>query len=757
MEFAILGPLEVLDEHRCIEVSSAKERLVLAVLVVHAGEVVSADRLIEVLWGAQPPATAANTVQTYISRLRRVLEPDRAARAQDGVLRTRGQGYTLAVAPEVVDAVRFERFARAGREALAGDPQRAADTLRRGLALWRGEPLAEFGFELFAQAEITRLTELRAAALEDRVEADLALGRHSALCGELSRAVTEEPLRERLWSQLIRALYRCGRQADALGAYTRLREQLSEQLGIDPSPELVRLHEAVLAQRPDLDWRPPEPPPERQPTRRPAAPSTPAAAPAPEHLLPTGRAALAAHDWQRAVELLAAADQAGPMAAEDLEGLAEAAMWLGRHRESLAARQRAHHAFLQAGDRCRAAKAAVMLTLQHGGLQQISVASGWFQRAQRLLEDEPDCAAHGYLSWAATLMALSAGNHEACMEAARSTYEVGLRNGAPELQAIGLVYQGTVLIHRGQFTEGLARLDEGMAMAVGGDLQPVPTALIFCRTIHTCYELGDYRRAEEWTQAIQDCFERTGLTSFPGDCETHRVGIMVGRGAWVHAEQLARRACAGMECFDLLHVGLAFASIGEIRLRIGDLSGAEDAFTKAEELGACVLPGRARLQVLRGRPAAAAALVNSALAGEPWDRLGRTRLLPDQVSIALAVEDLDTARRAAAELAEAAQIYGSKALLAAAECARGELALAAGEGDPVQLLRRSVALWGDAWAPYEAARVQVLLARALDCAGNAEAARHERAAAHACFERLGAWLDAKAAAGPSTVGCVLTH
>jgi DNA-binding SARP family transcriptional activator len=192
-------------------------------------------------------------LQTYVSHLRRALEPDRAPRARDGVLRTRGQGYVLAIAPEAVDAVRFERLASDGHDALSSDPGRAAETLRAALALWRGEPLAEFGFELFAQAEIARLTELRAAVLEDRVEADLALGRHAALCGELIRAVVEQPLRERLWSQLIRALYRGGRQAEALGAYTRLRQQLAELLGIDPSPELVRLHEAVLAQRPDLD------------------------------------------------------------------------------------------------------------------------------------------------------------------------------------------------------------------------------------------------------------------------------------------------------------------------------------------------------------------------------------------------------------------------------------------------------------------------------------------------------------------------
>jgi DNA-binding SARP family transcriptional activator len=156
VEFAILGPLEVQDQHRRIEVPSAKERLLLAALVVHANEVVSADRLIEVLWGTTPPATAGNTLQTYVSHLRRALEPDRVPRARDGVLCTRGQGYVLAIAPEAVDAVRFERLASDGHDALPSDPGRAAETLRAALALWRGEPLAEFGFELFAQAGLPR-------------------------------------------------------------------------------------------------------------------------------------------------------------------------------------------------------------------------------------------------------------------------------------------------------------------------------------------------------------------------------------------------------------------------------------------------------------------------------------------------------------------------------------------------------------------------------------------------------------------------
>ncbi len=405
MEFAILGPLEVLDTHRHIEVSSAKERLLLAMLVVHANEVVSADRLIEVLWGAEPPATAANTLQTYVSHLRRALEPDRTPRTRDGVLRTRGQGYTLTVKPEAIDAVRFERLAREGRDALPSDPKRAAETLRGALALWRGEPLAEFGFELFAQAEITRLTELRAAVVEDRIEADLTLGRHAALCGELSQAVTEQPLRERLWSQLIRALYRCGRQGDALGAYSRLREHLREQLGIDPSPELVRLHEAVLAQRPGLDWRPPPP----QPT---GGSSVLGELPAAEKLLPAAHAALAAHNWQRAFDLLSQAAQLAPLTAEDLDGLAEAAYWSGRNREALSARQRAHHAYLQAGDHRRAAVTAVILTMQYRAFRQFAVSSGWFQRAQRLLEAEPECVEHGSLSWGAMIVALMMDDHE---------------------------------------------------------------------------------------------------------------------------------------------------------------------------------------------------------------------------------------------------------------------------------------------------------------------------------------------------------
>ncbi|MGH9230641.1 MAG: BTAD domain-containing putative transcriptional regulator [Acidimicrobiales bacterium] len=254
MEFRILGMLEVCDAGRPVEIGAAKERALLAELVLHANQIVSRDRLIEVVWGDTPPATAAATLNTYVSHLRSALEPGRAPRSRPGLLLTREPGYLLAVDPERVDALRFERLADEGRRELAaGDATTAAATLREGLGLWRGEALADFVYEPFAQAEATRLEELRLATLEQRVDADLALGRHHDLVAELRRLVDQHPLRERLWGQLMLALYRSGRQSEALRAYGELRDVLAEELGIDPSPALRRLEDDMLQQRLALD------------------------------------------------------------------------------------------------------------------------------------------------------------------------------------------------------------------------------------------------------------------------------------------------------------------------------------------------------------------------------------------------------------------------------------------------------------------------------------------------------------------------
>jgi DNA-binding SARP family transcriptional activator len=248
---ALLGPLVIVDGDG-VERSlpARKERAVLAILALRVGRVVSASELIAYLWGDNPPRSAAKTLQTYVSALRRVLPA--------GTIETTGGGYRLCVPPAQVDVVSFERLIRRGRQGgQAGDYVQAVALLEAALGLWRGEPLAELADQPAGVGEAARLVELRLAGEEELADSRLALGEHATLVGELEQAVAAEPLRERRWAQLMLALYRCGRQADALRAYQRLRAQLREQLGIEPGPEVRMLEERILLQKPDLDWQAP--------------------------------------------------------------------------------------------------------------------------------------------------------------------------------------------------------------------------------------------------------------------------------------------------------------------------------------------------------------------------------------------------------------------------------------------------------------------------------------------------------------------
>jgi len=253
MEFRILGPFEVREEGEALPLGGAKQRALLAVLLLHANEAVSADRLIDALWGERAPETAAHTLQVYVSQVRKALRS-----AEDGardVLVTRPPGYLLRVQTNELDLEIFKEQVEQGRRAMAeGDPAEAARLLAAGLDQWRGPPLEEFAYETFAQATIAKLEELRLSAIEDKIEADLALGRHPDLVGELQMLVAEHPLRDRLRAQYMLALYRSGRQAEALEAYREARRMLTEELGIDPAPELQRLERAILAQDPALEW-----------------------------------------------------------------------------------------------------------------------------------------------------------------------------------------------------------------------------------------------------------------------------------------------------------------------------------------------------------------------------------------------------------------------------------------------------------------------------------------------------------------------
>jgi DNA-binding transcriptional activator of the SARP family len=258
VELGILGPLELVGQAGKVRIGAAKERCVLAMLAVNRGVVVSRDRLVDALWdGQEPPPSAVNATQNYILRLRRTLSLTATVR-----IVTEPGGYRLDAPDESVDSCVAERLVIEARVlAAAGDPAAAAGLLRRALRLWRGPTLAEFAQKYFAAAETLRLEELCESAQEDLVDAELALGLHRDVTSVLESMISRSPLRERRWAQLVVALYRAGRQGDALEAIRRLRSTLADELGVDPSPELDALHRRVLTHDPALDGRLPRPAP----------------------------------------------------------------------------------------------------------------------------------------------------------------------------------------------------------------------------------------------------------------------------------------------------------------------------------------------------------------------------------------------------------------------------------------------------------------------------------------------------------------
>ena len=261
MEFRILGPVEVWEDGRPVPLGRGKQRAVLALLLLNANRIVSSDRLIDQLWDGDPPATAATALQGHISGLRKALGAS--------VIATRRPGYILEIEPAQLDLDRFEQLRDEARTALErGDPRASAGRLREALELWRGDALADIGFEPSIQAEAARLEDLRLGALEDRIDADLAVGRSAELVDELQRLVASHPLRERLWGQLMLSLYRSGRQAEALDTYRRARRTLVSELGLEPGQALRDLERRVLGHDPALDPEPQALPPGERPRFR---------------------------------------------------------------------------------------------------------------------------------------------------------------------------------------------------------------------------------------------------------------------------------------------------------------------------------------------------------------------------------------------------------------------------------------------------------------------------------------------------------
>jgi class 3 adenylate cyclase len=462
--------------------------------------------------------------------------------------------------------------------------------------------------------------------------------------------------------------------------------------------------------------------------------------------LEAARQAVAHGTWR---DVYAAYSSADPQAftADDLESFAEAAWWTGRLDEAIDLRERSYASFLSGGHGCRAARVALALSWDHFGRGALAVANGWFAKAERLLDGLPQSVEHAQLVLTrGTTTLFGLGDVAAAIPDLDRAYELGQQFGDRDIQAIALVAKGRALILSGEVEKGLALHDEASAAAVSGELRPFAAGLVYCCTINSCQDVGDYRRAAEWTEAANRWCDRLDVSGFPGTCRVHRAQIMRLRGDWPNAEQQALTACEELQDFDRVVTAAGFYEIGEIRRRRGDFAAAAEAYRTANEWGYDPQPGLALLRLAEGKVDAAVTRIKRALdgIGEP---LMRVRLLPAQVEIAIAAGDLRTARVAAEELARIVDAYRigdrpAPAFDAAVRVAIGQIKLAEGDWEGASAsLRRARDEWKKVGAPYETAHARMLLGVAYRREDDEDGAMEEFEAALATFERLGAKLD----------------
>jgi tetratricopeptide (TPR) repeat protein/tRNA A-37 threonylcarbamoyl transferase component Bud32 len=482
-----------------------------------------------------------------------------------------------------------------------------------------------------------------------------------------------------------------------------------------------------------------------------ALPDTVAAQPvatrAGEELRDAGRQAFARHAWREAFETLSKANAAGTLAVEDVERLAQSAWWIGRIDDCIAARERAYATHMEQKNPRLASVVAVQLAEDFFRRQATSLGNGWLKRAERLLEDVPECREHGALLRLQAILALdSEGDVDKALGLVRRTADVATRYHDRDLQALALHDVGRMLVSKGELAQGMALIDEGMAAAVSGELGPEVTGRIYCNMMGTCEKLADYQRAAEWSEAARRWCELHTESGFPGICRVHRAELMRLRGSWSNAETEALRAAQELQGFYHIAAGEAFYEIGEIRLRMGDLKRAEEVFRQAHELGRDPVPGLALLRLAEGKIDAARALIDRAVADRPGKPLDRARLLPALVQIALAAGELDVARGAATELEAIAGEFSTTALRASAAQARGAVQLADRSTDEaVPSLRRACKLWQEVQLPYETASARLLLVGAYRATGCSEDAELELQAAMSAFRDLGADVNTASA------------
>ncbi len=466
--------------------------------------------------------------------------------------------------------------------------------------------------------------------------------------------------------------------------------------------------------------------------------------------LERGREAYAKRTWIDAYSLLADADQADPLNAEDLELLARSAYMLGRDDDYVSGLERAHHAYLASQRPLPAARCAWWIGHNFAFRGEMAPAHGWFARAQRLLEEAGrDCAERGYVLIAVLLEHLFGGDHVAAHATAVEITQIGTRFGDPDLVAIGLMEQGHAQVRQGRTEDGLRLVDETMVAVTTGELSPIVAGIVYCNTIAFCQSVYELRRAQEWTAALTRwCDQQPDMVAHNGLCLVHRAQLMTLGGTWHAAlEELARldeRFTDGV--LNQRALGHAAYQRGEVHRLMGDVDGAETAYRVATGHGHEPQPGLSLLRLAQGKAEAAAATIRR-LISETTQPLKRAGLLPAYVEIMVATNDLEAAQGGSRELDRIAERQRTGMLDTIAAQARGIVALAEGDGEAALVaLRRASHGWEELHAPHEAARARALLALACRSLGDEDTAKLELEAARQALTELGAapalsWID----------------
>jgi tetratricopeptide (TPR) repeat protein len=475
-----------------------------------------------------------------------------------------------------------------------------------------------------------------------------------------------------------------------------------------------------------------------------------------EAVVERARDASSRGDWQAAYDLMMEADAEGLAGAAELRVLGEVAYAAGHLDVSIEAWERAHGAFLQAGDGIAAAEAAVRVAMHLlFDTALMAPVRGWLGRAQRLLEGQDDTSAHAWFAVVRAYERMLTGDLDSARTWARRAVEAGSRCD-PAACALGRVAEARLLILGGDVQQGLALLDEVGVATVSGDLDPLTTGVVYCELVCALQGLAQYDVAEEWTEAMERWCKTNAVGSLHGRCRVHRAEILRLRGSYTEAEAEALGACEELRPYMRRELGWPLSELGRIRLRKGDLEGAEQALMAAHGAGWDPQPGLALVRLAQGDVAAAAASIRDALERPlrvpskelpPDTDLQRAPLLEAQVEIEIAAGNIDRARAAADELERVAARFHSNALVAGATLARGRVRLAEGDPDDSERLCSEAArLWNEVGAPYETARARMSLAEALRAGGSEHQADLELQAARTILERIANEQSTSAAA-----------